>query len=62
MTWVASTAATASHSWATSTNNADTSLMPQDKSYRNTAQEKIRENGGSQRHAGKIFSLFSKLS
>jgi hypothetical protein len=35
------------------------SAMPWDKSYRDKTLEEMKERGGSQRHAGKIFLSFS---
>jgi ABC-type sugar transport system substrate-binding protein len=56
--WVASIASATSHAWVTSASNIGTSTLPQDKSYRNKTQEGMRDCGGSQKHAGKIFFSF----
>jgi hypothetical protein len=58
VTRAASTVVAASHVRVTSTSNAGTSTLPQDKSYRNKTQEGMREHGGSQRYAGNIFLSF----
>jgi hypothetical protein len=34
-------------------------MLPWDKSYKDKTQAEMKERGGSQRHAGKIFLSFS---
>jgi hypothetical protein len=58
ITQAASIAVVASCAQVTSFSNAGTSAPPQDRSCRSTTQEEMRESGGSQMHACKIFSLF----
>jgi hypothetical protein len=58
MTRATSVAVATSHARVTFASNAGMSVLPQDKSCRNKTQEGMRERGGSQRYAGKIFLFF----
>jgi hypothetical protein len=58
VTRVDSTVVAVSRAQVTSISNVGMSALPRDKSCRNKTQEGMREHGGSQRYAGKIFLSF----